>query len=292
MTFPIPSPSSEQTPIPKEAYNEIFDIIEEIVGIGEDGYGLQFFRSLPVSDTGTIGSQEWKNLYADLAETIYQHVFGANPLVPAQTGELITADYHNELYEAAQLVLANRYTCHETQYYKDPVTGVNVYTAEGTSSRTKTWGFLENQIVQTTKIKWVTRLLARYFFNGGGVLTWTPYHTNASATGEPLGALDAQWAEFIRAIQLDQENYPLYYDRAAYIAQNAGTTTTIYPPAGSILGGTGGLDPTYASGTLSVKVQVTKEINESDIVFTITFANSDSESLIVVPTVGYWNEQL
>jgi hypothetical protein len=61
---------------------------------------------------------------------------------------------------------------------------------------------------------------------------------------------------------------------------------------GTALGGSGGLDPTYSRGTLSIKVQVTKEINESDIVFTITFANSDSESLIVVPTVGYWNEQL
>jgi hypothetical protein len=51
-----------------------------------------------------------------------------------------------------------------------------------------------------------------------------------------------------------------------------------------------GLDPTYESGTLSIKVEVTKAINEAEVAFTITFANSDSSELVVVPTVGYWNE--
>ena len=288
MTYPIPNLPT-QTVIPNEAYNEIFDIIQEILGVGENGYGLQFIRSLPVSETGPIRSTQWKNLYADLIETIYQHVFGTNTYsAPANPGAVIGLNYHNQLWAAAEAVLANRYTCHESQYYRDPTTGASTYTLEGTSSRTLEWGVLQNQIIQVTKIKWATRLMARYFFNSGGYLTWTPYHTNASATGNPLGALDAQWAEFIRYIQLDQEIAPIKYDRAAYEAQNPGTTITVYP-VGSTLGG---IDPTYSSGTLSINVEVTKESNESDIEFTITFANSDSETLVVVPTVGYWNEQV
>jgi hypothetical protein len=288
MTYPIPSLPA-QTVIPSEAYNEIFDIINEIKGIGENGYGIQSIRSLPVSETGPVRSSQWKNLYADLIETIYQHITGTNPFsAPANPGEVVELDYHNQMWDAAQYVLANRYTCHESQYFVDPTTGVKVNTTDGVSRRTLEWGFLQNQIVQVTKIKWPTRLLARYFFNAGSYLTWTPYHTNASGTGNPLGELDAQWAQFIRSIQIEQETAPIKYDRAAYEAQNPGTTITVYP-VGSTLGG---LDPTYSSGTLSIKVEVTKELNESDIVFTITFANSDSETLVVVPTVGYWNEQV
>ena len=286
MTYPIPIPPSAYTVVPKEDYNVIFDVINEVIGIGEDGYGLQDFFSLPVSNTSVIRAKQWNNLYIDLAETIYQHITGSSALSQVSTSTNIAAAYHNLVYNTAQFVLANRFTCHESQYYRDPSTGVSINTTDGVSSRTLEWGITQNQIIQITKAKWPTRLLCRYFFNGGGYLTWTPYHTNSSVTGNPLGSLDAQWAEFIRSIQIQQETAPIKYDRTAYINQVSGSTVTVYPVGSTA----GGLDPTYENGTLSIKVEVTKAINEAEVTFTITFANSDSSELVVVPTVGYWNE--
>lgn len=286
MSYPIPIPPSAYTVVPKEDYNVIFNVINEVIGIGEDGYGLQDFFSLPVSDTSVIRTKQWNNLYIDLAETIYQHITGSSALSRVSTSTNIAAAYHNLVYDTAQYVLANRFTCHESQYYRDPITGVNIYTQEGTSRRTLQWGATQNQITQITKVKWPTRLLCRYFFNGGGLLTWTPFHTNASATGNPLGALDAEWAQFIRSIQIAQESAPLIYNRDAYINQSAGSTLTLYPVGSTA----SGLDYTYESNTLSINVEVTKSINEAEVTFTIIFANSDSETLVVVPTVGYWNE--
>lgn len=283
----MPYPYSTGNSITTASFNDIYDIVEEVIGIGEDGYGLQAFLSTPVSATSKINAREWIDLRKDLVLTAYRHITSSTNVLtnPINTGTTVVGfAYHNEAKAVADYILANRFTCAEGQYYKDPTTGATVNYTGGTSTRTLEWGIGANtEIVHVAKARWATRLLARYFFNTGGYYTWTPFHSDNG-----LNDLDAEWAEFIRSIQVSQQTNPIKYDRAAFISQNAGTTTTIYP-----VGSSGsGLDPTYQSGTLTIFVRVFKASDEQSIQFTITFANSNSADLVVVPSVGYWNETI
>lgn len=285
-TFPL----STGTLIPNEAYNELADTVIEIIGPGEDGYGLFDYFTTPITSTMPIRAKSWDYLTRDLVNIIYHHVAHINtttntystvlPVTTATPGSVVSADLHNKLKEIADYVLANRYTCAEEQYYKDPVTGATVNTTDGVSTRTTEWGVTQDYIQHRVRVRWANRLIARYFFNGGGYITWTPYHSNNG-----LSELDGQWASFINSIQTDQDTNELRYDRAAFLAQTPGTTATIYP-----VGSTRSFpDPTYEQGSLSCNVEIFKANNEAWIEVKVTFRNSDSSLLVVVPTVGYWN---
>jgi hypothetical protein len=283
----MPYPYSIGNSITTASFNDLYDIVNEVLGVGEDGYGLQDFVSTPVTGNFKITAGQWIDLRRDLVLTAYQHITSSTNvlLTPINTGTtVIGVAHHNEAKTIADYVLANRFTCAEGQYYRDPTTGATVNYTGGTTTRTLEWGVgTDVEIVHVAKARWPTRLLARYFFNTGGYYTWTPYHSNNG-----LNDLDAEWAEFIRSIQVAQATNPIKYDRAAFVAQSPGTTTTIYP-----VGSSGsGLDPTYESGTLSILVRVFKASDEESIEFTITFANSNSADLVIVPSVGYWNETI
>jgi hypothetical protein len=266
------------------SYNDVFELVNEVIGVGEDGYGLQDFFSTPVSTGTVITAAQWKNLYIDLVERAYQHITSStNTLTTAITtgSTVIQANYQDQAWITANYVYNNRYTCAEGQYFRDPNTNATVNYTGGITTRTLEWGVFENNIYQTTIMRWGSRLLARYFFNLGGYVTWTPFHNNIG-----YNDIDSEWAQFIVAIQQDQVTSPIKYDRAAFIAQNAGTTATVYP-VGSTRGGT---QPSYESGNLSINVQIFKATNEESLRITTTFSNSDGSLLIVTPTVGYWNE--
>jgi hypothetical protein len=129
-------------------------------------------------------------------------------------------------------------------------------------------------------VRWANRLVARYFFNSGSYITWTPYHSNNGQND-----IDGEWASFINSIQNDQAVNEIRYDRAAFLAQTPGTTATVYP-----VGSTRSFpDPTYQQGALSCNVEIFKANNEASIEVTATFRNDDSSLIIVTPTVGYWN---
>jgi hypothetical protein len=285
-TFPL----STGTLITDAAYNELAATVIEIMGPGEDGYGLFNYFTTPITTAMPVRARSWGNLTRDLVNTIYHHVAHINtttntystvlPVNSATSGSAIGVELHNKLKEIADFALTNRYTCAEEQYYRDPDTGVTVNTTDGVSTRTTEWGVSQDYIEHRVRVRWANRLIARYFFNGGGYITWTPYHSNNG-----LSELDAQWASFINNIQTDQGINELRYDRAAFLAQTAGTTATIYP-VGS---GRAFPDPTYEQGPLSCNVEVFKANNEAWIQVKATFRNSDSSLLVVVPTVGYWN---
>lgn len=279
-TFPV----SSGTTITTASFNDIYDLVNEVIGVGEDGYGLQDFFSTPASSNSAVRSRDWANLRIDLIETAYQHITGSTSTwtTSMSTGTAITTSSHNEAWNIAQYVYANRYTCAEDQYYRDPVTFASTNTTGGSSSRTIVWNNnTQTTITHVVRGRWPSRLLARYFFNTGGYWTWTPYHSN-----NILNDLDLGWAQFIYNIQVDQQTNPIKYDRAAFVAQSPGTTATIYP-----VGSTRSYpDTTYEFDTLSVNVEVFKASNEQYLEFTITFANSDTPTLVITPAVGYWNE--
>jgi len=296
-TFPV----STGTLITDPAYNELADTIIEIMSVGEDGYGLYDFFTTPITSSMPIRARSWDFLIRDMVNTVYHHVGNIStvttgstttsivpgmsyqellPMSTATNNTIIGPDLHNRLKEIADYVLANRYTCAEEQYFRDSATGFSINTDNGVSTRTSEWGVDRSYIDHKVRVRWANRLVARYFFNSGSYITWTPYHSNNGQND-----IDSEWASFINSIQNAQAVNEIRYDRAAFLAQTPGTTATVYP-----VGSTRSFpDPTYQQGSLSCNVEIFKANNEASIEVTATFRNDDSSLIIVTPTVGYWN---
>jgi len=249
-------------------FNVIQDILTEVLGVGENGYGFSVQNSVPVTDKEIGRAWHMRGLQYDLNQA-YKHItnnYTATSVVVAGT-TIINPALPTVVYEAAQFVEANRYTCHPSQYFVDPVTGATINTTDGTSTRTLGWGIGPDiQIQHKVNVTWASRLVKRYFFNAGGKFEWLPYYTDSSVTGNPLNDLDTEWANFINYLQ---NTSPWVYDRPTH--EDWTTTAT-----------------TYSSGTLRISVLADQETDAS-IRFTFSFYNNDTPDLVVVPSTGFWN---
>jgi hypothetical protein len=265
MTLPVTSSSF----IAASDYNDIYAIVSEVIGLGDNGYGLNLFYSQPVSPQYVASVEQWRNLQYDL-NTAHIHITNtstANTLISTST--TITAAFINEMWSAANYVNANRYTCHPEQYI-DTATNTTLYTVNGISERTTStaWGDPSGEaaITHEVNVVWASRLVQRYFFNTGGVLEWNPYHTGASITANSLTPLDTAWANFINYIQATGG---WEYDRDTF---ETWTTTSTE----------------YTSSTLKISVLANKE-TERSIRFTFTLTNTDNPGLEIEPPTGYYN---
>jgi hypothetical protein len=255
------------TTILAQDYNETYNIIAEIIGPGENGYGFGYTLGFPVSSNDPIRLWQMQGLQGDV-NTAYKHITNNyTGLQLISTTTTVGAALQNQLYDAAQYALANRYTCHPNQYFVDPDTGATINTTEGTSTRTLSWGLApNNQIQHKVNVYWASRLTRRYFFNAGGKLEWTPGHNNQSMTGLPLNDLDAEWANFIEYWQATQD---WTYDRNVFVTYNSTSTS-------------------WSSGTLQIIASADIESDEN-IRFTFTYRNNNTPTLVVVPSSGFWN---
>jgi hypothetical protein len=278
-TFPL----STGTVVTNAAYNELADVVREVLGVGENGWGLYGTWTTPITDSIPVRASSWDNLVKDLINNCYHHITNINTTTntyasvldgvsTATTNTTVGVDLHNRLKEIADYVLANRYTCAEEQFFVDPATGAKINFTGGVSERTLSWGIDQRTITHIARIRWANRLVAKYFFNTGGYLTWQPYY----GTGLN-GTIDQEWSDFIDIVRADQEDRTneVKYDRAAFNAQSAGSTQTNFK--------------VYTQGTLYMKVDVFKSSDAEYVDFIVTYGNTDSPLLVVEPTTGYWN---
>jgi hypothetical protein len=250
-------------------YNDIHNILTEVISVGENGYGISSFLSSPVTNRNISTASQWRRLQFDL-NTAYLHITNQFAIPPGTitTGTTITtADLTNQYWTAANFVLDNRYTCHPNQYFVDPVTLATINTTDGKSDRTLEWGIEPaGSITHKVNVTWASRLTKRYFFNCGGKFEWNPYHTGESVTGQSLNDLDEEWASFINHFQ-QAETY--VYDRQTH--EDWLTTSTV-----------------YNSGTLRISVLADQE-TDRNIRFTFTFTNLETPDLVVIPSTEYYN---
>jgi hypothetical protein len=285
-TFPL----STGTLITDPAFNELADIAQEILGVGENGWGLYGIWTTPITPSMPIRADSWHNLVKDLVNNCYHHITNINTTTNTYAGALanvstattlteIDVDLPNRLKEIADFVKddANRYTCAEEQFFVDPSTGAKINFTGGVSERTLPWGIApDREITHVARVRWASRLVARYFFNTGGYLTWKPYFNRTEGTTE-LSTADQEWTNFINTIRVDQQNpaNEIRYNRAAFDAQNADTEDDI---------------KTYTSGSLYVTVSVYKSLGADYVDFRVKFGTTANPQLVVDPVVGYWNE--
>ena len=102
-------------------YNSSQIDIQDVLGIGENGYGLTLLSSYPVDTPHKNYAYNWNALQKDI-NFGYAHVFG----VGTSTGYVITgtsvidASYVTALSETSTLLTDNddiRYTCHPNKFY-------------------------------------------------------------------------------------------------------------------------------------------------------------------------------
>jgi hypothetical protein len=265
MTLPVTS----GTEIISSHYNDIQAIMSDVLGMGENGYGLTLTLSDPVTNQNRSTAQVWQNLKTDI-DIAYNHITNTgSSITTIVTGTtVISAAIINEYWTAANYVNDHRYECHPLQYFVDEDSGATLITDGGSSSRTSGWGLVPDRaITHVVNIVWATPAERSYFFNCGGILEWKPYHTNAPMVpGTTLNDLDTEWASFINYVQ-NRGGWD--YNRQTY--RDWDTTST-----------------TYSSGTLRISILADQETDKS-IRFVCTFTNAETPQLEIVPGNEYYN---
>lgn len=260
MTFP----TTTSTVIIHEDYNSIQVIAEDIMGLGENGYGLASIQSNPVTPGRRVKATQWNYLLNDV-NSIYQHVTGeftSTQSVTTGTTQ-VSSNMANNLYGTVQWLQDRRYTAHESQFLVSTGSSTVFYN-NGTSLRTLPWGVGSNAITHRVVTEFENRLSARYYFNLGCYLTFTPYYEGTTG----LNDLDAEWADFIDYLVDPANQYR--YDRTQYITYSSTTTA-------------------WSSGTLNVSVVANRAVDQSSVEFIITYSNDASPSLLISPAVGIFN---
>ena len=248
-------------------YNNVHLSLHDILGLGENGYGLPLIDSDPIDTSGnvTITAFQWNHLLSDVNK-VYQHI--TNVLTSTQvivTGTVVSSSFIDGVEPAVEWCYDNarRYTCHPSQFYVDPEANTSTFYADGVSLRTLPWGILENSITHRVLTQFENRLSARYYFNLGCFLTFTPYYEEDTG----LNDLDAEWADFIDYLRAPAQEYR--YSRSDFITYSSTVTS-------------------WSSGTLSVSVTADKSVDESAVEFIIVYSNNASATLIVSPAVATW----
>lgn len=260
----MPSPG---TLISSSTFNVAQTKLQDIMGLGEDGYGIPFIASNPITDNNFPSVQDWQFFLRDI-NTVHRHITNQNtssfitinntqPLYASTaTNAFATTDW---LYESSR-----RWTCHPLQFFStgtDVAPTTSTFNYGGVSTRTLAWGIEPNVISHEIVAIFPTRLRANYYFNLGSYLTFDPF-----AEGTSFSDLDNRWLSFINYMNNSARKYK--YDRAKF--QNNSNLTT------------------YNSGTLSVSILAEKINSGKDIKFTITFNDSDNSNVYVNPTGYAW----
>lgn len=263
MTFPIISGEPPEV----ADFNTSQAQLEDIIGLGENGYGIPTLWSAPVSREDRVRASNWNYLQRDL-DSVYIHITNTGSGVTSVlvTGTtVVSSAVGNTIYNALAYVQANRYTCHPSQYYVDPVTSETWNTTDGTSTRTTVWGLGDTtEITHKVNAVWQNRLSARYFFNQGGYYIWKPSHLN-----DGKNELDTEWARFINWVNA-QGGYE--YGRTQYMNTTTNTATA-----------------SWNSGTLTMSVVAERNPAEDAVLFTISYRNNSLPSMVIAPSTGYWN---
>jgi hypothetical protein len=260
MTFP----KSPGDFIDHNDLNATQTILEDIMGIGENGYGLTSILSNPVAVGRKVNATQWNYLLSDM-NTVEQHITGSTSttLLPVTTAStaIIYASTVTNIYNNTVALQPNRYHCDPSQFLISDGGSSTIFYGGGDSSRTSPWGVATSSITHHVTTQFPNRLAARYYFNLGCYLTYTPYYN-----GTGLNDLDTEWANFIDYLRAAT---PYTYDRQKFVTYDSVTTE-------------------WTSGTLFVSIQADRAVDQASIDFTVIYRNNASPNLLISPAVGIY----
>jgi len=242
-------------------FNEIQSTLENILGVGQDGYGIPSLKSNPVNYNSKITAFQWNDLLYDV-NALHEHITGAftstQSVVTGTT--VVNHSIVSDIYHVTQSLIPNRYTAHPSQFLISDGGISTIFYNNGDSLRTLPWGIESNVIRHKVVTQFPSAIAARYYFNLGCYLTYTPYYE-----GTGLNDLDTEWANFIDYLRAPDLTY--IYDRDKFVTYDSITTN-------------------WTSGTLHVSIQADRAIDFKSVEFTITYQNDASPNLLISPAVG------
>jgi hypothetical protein len=261
MTLPI-APGSTAT-VAVADYMDSYTIVNDIIGIGENGYGVPLLVSGPVTTKTRIKARDWNFLQRDL-NSIFIHVTNTGTATTTlTTTTIVNSTLSNRVYAGVTEIEPLRYICHPDQFYADPVTNETWNTTNGTSTRTLIWDMeATSEITHKVNAAWTTPLTARYFFNQGGYFIYKPFYANTGTTA----TIDIQWVSFINYVK---STGGFEYTRPYFV----NTATSL-------------VTKSWTSGTLRISLAVERNAAKDEILFTVKYKRRDLE---IVPNRGYWN---
>jgi len=250
-------------------FDALQELVTDVLGIGENGWGFPSTISRPANPSITIPVEGYVSLLNDI-NLIHKHITNTNSSTQAVTSSsVISASYFNTLIDTTAWLRdpSRRYTCHPDMFARDPITNTSTFYYDSTSTRTLPWGGNTGvtQIQHKMTTTFPNRLTARYYFNSGCFLTFNPYYEAPSTT---LNDLDAAWQNFIDDFY-SPGGRRYVYDRQKYVTYD--TTTTEW---------------TYEDLYISVKAD--RSDDQASIDFTITYGNRLIPTLLITPAVGVY----
>jgi hypothetical protein len=259
MTFPI-TPGSTAT---VADYMDSYTIINDIIGIGENGYGIPLPVSGPVTTKTRIKARDWNFLQRDLS-SIFIHVTNTGTATTTVTNTtIVSSTLSNTVWDGVNEIVGQRYFCHPDQYYADPVTSETWNTTNGTSTRTLVWDMdTTAEITHRVNAAWTTPLTARYFFNQGGYFIYKPFYANTGTTA----TIDIQWVRFIDYVG---HLGGFEYTRPYFVS----TATSL-------------VTKSWTSGTLKISLAAERNVDKNQVLFTVKYKRRELE---IVPSRDYWN---
>ena len=163
-------------------YNVIYNKIDAVMGVNNDGYG-QVVSSSSQSLNADISLAVWNNLRNDLIKSRY-HQTGVDPsgsLTAVTSADKISFTVWNQANALADVITTNKRAVASNQGSIESITGG--------SSTFSNWKVL---ITHTITIDFSTNNNARYFFNAGGDIRIRAYRSGAAATSK-----DTVWTNML-----------------------------------------------------------------------------------------------
>jgi hypothetical protein len=231
------------------SYNTIFSEISKILNPTAGGYGPNIRRSSTATTNIIAGYEHWNILYTDV-NTCIKHQTGADivGVTPPAIGDLITAEFFNDLETAALTAVANSSTVHPSQ--------LDTFTTSTTLVDVP-WDY---EVQNVTSYTWTNTSTnqVHYHFNLGGSIRST-----ISSSGTVASTEDQGFVDFVR-----HANNPDYstlitdpYTRDRWIGPFATTVTNYSTSTGAgVFTATITYVRTNVVGTEIDTIEVTTEI--------------------------------
>ena len=237
-------------------------VINDILGLGDNGWGLSFIESDLVYSGMRIDAAQWNKLLYDV-NTVYQHISNVfTSTTSVTTGStVINHSFPNALYSTAQALVGSRYTADPSQFLTAYSGTSTIFYSGGDGLRTTSWGGTSTTyIVQNVLSHFPNNKLARYYFNQGCYFTFTPTYAGIVL----VGSIDEQWVAFIDYIN---NNDPYTFDRTKFMAQLA------YPGIPS------SKTWNWTTGSLQVILSAELKTDLSSIEFRVEYDNNNTSTV-------------
>lgn len=287
MAYPVTTGSL----ITSTNFNEILDIVNQVGGVNDYGYGRRDLISIPVTTGTRITRTQWINLFNDI-NRLHYHQRGSNLINVAELAVLpttctwvmnvstsvstvsyaslpgfiienVSTTYVNT---AANTLTTSTYSVHTSQL-------TPLITTYGTTVNTGTWttylGGAVDAIHQIVEAKWASSSTAKYFFNLGGEIRWTGTATSTTATN---------WEEITlqRLIAAANSSTAATFNRDNYFSSTS-STATVFAQTG-----------TYSFVKLKIETLVTTTFTAS-VFFCVSITDTSTTSYnLGTPWGTYW----